>query len=333
MAVYPNAIYRPLTVNKNRKRLTLHNRVNLHVAVSEAASLFGFFNQSGRADSHFYVRKDGVVEQYVDTDWRANADLEGNDATISIETQGGINNPNGEQWTPQQVESLAQIYAWAVKTHGVAIKIASSSKLGEESRGLSWHRLGINGNFPALPSVLAGRLQRGGGMKYSTSAGKACPGDAKIYQVESIFARAQEILGGATPAPQPTPQPTPEPSPAPSGPNLTVDGEWGPATTRALQAVFGTPADGIISSQDVTWARQNPGCLANSWQWVTSRSAKGSQLIFALQGKIGAGQDGLAGPNTFKALQRYLGTPQDGVISLPSTAVKELQRRLNAGSF
>ena len=191
---YPDAIRKPLTADKDRQALTVHNRVNLHIAVSESESLYSFFNQRGIADSHFYVRRDGKVEQYVSTSMRAYADLEGNDATISIETQGF----GGGTWTVEQRESLARIYAWAVRTHDVARKLATDSKIGDSSKGLSWHRLGIDGDFPALPSIRAGRLQRGGGMHYSTSTGKACPGDDRIPQIPMIFERAMDILNGST---------------------------------------------------------------------------------------------------------------------------------------
>lgn len=207
MAIYPGAIVKLLTVDKGRQKLTEYNRVNAHVAVSESSSLYGQFNQKGAADSHFYVRKDGTVEQYVDTAWRANADYEGNDATISIESQGGVNDPNGEKWTSAQVETIAQIYAWAVKTHGIARALADSAKKDSSSRGLSWHRLGIDGNFPALPDIRAGREQRGGGMHWSTAFGKACPGDAKVQQMPSVYDRAIEILDGSAP-PNPDPDPT-----------------------------------------------------------------------------------------------------------------------------
>lgn len=223
MAIYPGARVRLL----DRKylsglRMAAYNRVNLHVAVSEATSLFTFFNAPNRASSHFYVRRDGVVEQYVDTAYRAEADLEGNDASVSIETQGGVKSPNGEPWADAQVKSLAQLYAWAVETHGVPVRLAKSSKVGPDSHGLSWHRLGIDGSFPPLPSPLAGRLQRGGGMHYSQSAGKACPGDAKIRQVPAIFEAARLILDPPTPS-KPTPPSTPTAPPAQPAPIPTED--------------------------------------------------------------------------------------------------------------
>lgn len=214
MALYPDAIQKPITASKGRQRLTLHNRVNLHVAVSEAASLHGAFNQRGKPDSHFYVRRDGTVEQYVDTAWRANADLEGNDATISVETQGGVKNANSEPWTDAQVKALAALYAWAIETHGISKKIATDSKIGASSHGLSWHRLGVDGNFPSLPDITAGRNQRGGGMKYSKSRGKLCPGAGKIRQIPTIFAMATT---GVEHVSKPT-APVVKPAPAPVKP-------------------------------------------------------------------------------------------------------------------
>lgn len=218
MARHPGAIWRPITADKGRRPMAAYNRVNLHVAVTEAASLFGAFNKSGVPDSHFYVRRDGTVEQYVDTGMRAFADLDGNDATISIETQGGVTNPDTEQWTAAQVETLAQIYAWAVRTHGIARQVAWNSQPGASSHGLSWHRLGIDGRFPQLPDVRAGRGQRGGGMHYSKSRGKLCPGGAKIQQVPAIYARALAILGGSS-----TSAPASRPSPVAPIPNVQED--------------------------------------------------------------------------------------------------------------
>jgi len=326
MAIYPGAIVKLLTANKGRKRLTEYNRVNLHVAVSEASSLYSFFNNPNNADSHFYVRRDGSVEQYVDTDWRANADREGNDATISIESQGGVNSPDTEQWTAAQAETMAQIYAWAVKTHGIAVSQASSSKKDSTSRGLSWHRLGIDGNFPSLPDIRAGRNQRGGGMYYSSAFGKVCPGGGKIQQVPGIFARAQAILGGAGPTP------TPPPDPKPDDGKLAVDGFWGPATTRRLQQFAGTTADGVVSSQAQRDRVVDQGGLP-SFQWVSNSSASGSDIIFWIQGRVGVSQDRFVGTNTIKAMQRHFGTTQDGVVSGPSDMVRAMQTSLNAGKF
>lgn len=200
MARMPGAIWRPLTTDKSRWRL-VPLRVNLHVAVSEAASLFGYFNGArSRPDSHFYVRRDGTIEQYVDTALVAYADLEGNGSTISVETQGGVTATQTQPWTTAQLESLARIYAWAIKTHNIARRIADDSRPGKSSHGLSWHRLGCDGNFPGRP--LHGRVA--GGRKYSRAFGKVCPGDAKIRQIPTIYSRAVALLDGAAPTPERT---------------------------------------------------------------------------------------------------------------------------------
>lgn len=187
MAIYPGAI-RKLIPRHNRIRSGGQVRMNLHVAVSEAASLHGYFSGVGVC-SHFYVRKDGTVEQYIDTAYKSSADLEGNSSTISVETQGGLRNAQSEPWTQAQLVALAGLFAWAVKTHGIPARLARDSRPGESSKGLSWHRLGID---PWRVS---------GGMKYSNSRGKVCPGDAKIAQIPTILATATATLAGNTTRP------------------------------------------------------------------------------------------------------------------------------------
>lgn len=330
--------------------MAVYNRVNLHVAVSEADSLHGYFNKSGIPDSHLYVRKGtkhqlenklpATVEQYVDTAMRANADLEGNDATISVETQGGVSNAQGEPWDESQVLALAEIFAWCVQTHDIEAKLATDSKLGRTSRGLSWHRLGVDGNFPDKPSILAGRAQLGGGMRYSTSRGKICPGDAKIRQIPGILELAVRgaVSGGGQSVPKPKPTP-PKPKPAPAKPKpapkpskIKVDGFWGKGTTKELQKVLGTVPDGEIWGQWSGWKSKNPG-LTSGWVWSNNTNATGSPVILALQKRLGVRADGKIGPATIKALQRRYGLVQDGEIWSGSPVVKELQKRLNEGKI
>ena len=114
---------------------------------------------------------------------------------------------------------------------------------------------------------------------------------------------------------------------------LSIDGLWGKKTTAKLQEVLGTPQDGIVSHQSIKYKAKNPGLLSSSWNWETSSRPKGSTMIRALQKKLNVTQDGLFGPITCKALQRYLGTVQDGYISNPSQCVKALQKALNNNKF
>lgn len=108
---------------------------------------------------------------------------------------------------------------------------------------------------------------------------------------------------------------------------VTVDGYWGSDTTRALQRIMGTPQDGVISSQDVYWKSKNPG-LTSGWEWVSN--ATGSQLIAKLQTRWGASPaDGIIGPGTIRAMQKYYGTTVDGTLDEGSSAIMAMQRWIN----
>lgn len=333
MAIYPGAVVRLIdTKFLSGKKIAVFNRVNLHVAVSESSSLYSYFNASGRASSHFYVRRDGTVEQYVDTSLQAEADLDGNDATISVETQGGVNNADSEPWTDQQLSAMASLYRWARETHGIRNQMASSSQTNDSSKGLSWHRLGIDGNFPALPNPCAGRQQRGGGMKYSSAGGKLCPGCAKINQIPEIFNRSQ------TDAPvPPTPDPGPGPDPTPPG-GLVTDGIWGSATTTRAQQVLALQfVDGEIWYQ---YKDNKQPAWTSGWVFNWTKGTTGSPLIIAMmQVMSAAGQytgaiDGVAGVEFTKGLQRRYNMPVvDGEMWNPSPVVTAFQQALNNGTF
>lgn len=145
------------------------------------------------------------------------------------------------------------------------------------------------------------------------------------------FSVWSELIGG-TPVPVPDKpeeheaEPTPE---APSDGKLEVDGYFGPLTIRALQHALGTIEDGYVSGQLKTNMDSIGGRPHTAWLIGTG----GSAMVKALQRKVGASIDGRFGPLTCRLLQRYLGTPVDGIIDKPSPMVKELQRRLNAGTF
>ena len=84
MALYPPAIQKPVPHGAEDPPIT-PRVVILHIAVSEALSLFGWFTRSGGIESHFYVRKTGAVEQYRDTDIQADANTDANNFAISID--------------------------------------------------------------------------------------------------------------------------------------------------------------------------------------------------------------------------------------------------------
>nr|DAE90290.1 MAG TPA: CHAP domain protein [Caudoviricetes sp.] len=87
------------------------------------------------------------------------------------------------------------------------------------------------------------------------------------------------------------------------GTNSMTDAWWGRATTYALQASLGTPADGIISGQD-PYVEDNVTRAGTGWE--TEEDPEGSQVIEALQQKLGVEVDGIVGPDTISALQQHL---------------------------
>jgi peptidoglycan hydrolase-like protein with peptidoglycan-binding domain len=93
--------------------------------------------------------------------------------------------------------------------------------------------------------------------------------------------------------------------------SLTVDGEWGYATTAKLQSVLGVTVDGELGPQTIAALQRGLG--------VPDDGDMGPQTIRALQAKVGATVDGELGPDTIRALQIWLNggqgfTPDNGQL-------------------
>lgn len=219
MAWYPEAVRKQLTVPNRAKpsgRIAMPSpvRINLHTAVSNSFSLAwygaidgssthrnGFFNTTGAGGvfSHFYVRKDGTVEQMQDTAYRSSCDLDGNPDTISVETWDGYRtgfpgywatDSDVPPWNAAQVAALVKLVRWIYATHpSIPRKLATSNRKGYESRGLSYHRVGVPG--------YALYTQAEGGLYYTKSYKKGCPGNRRIAQIPDIHRAA--IDGTPTP--------------------------------------------------------------------------------------------------------------------------------------
>lgn len=116
---------------------------------------------------------------------------------------------------------------------------------------------------------------------------------------------------------------------APAG-KIAVDGYWGPDTTRALQRHFGTPVDGVVSSQ-YTGNRHILKACTGGFEWVNN--AHGSTVVTAMQKALVVGADGIIGAQTVNALERHFGYDPDGYLGAPSNTVKRMQEALNAGRF
>lgn len=107
---------------------------------------------------------------------------------------------------------------------------------------------------------------------------------------------------------------------------VDVDGKWGTDTTKKAQEVFGTTVDGLVTDQRVEYKSANPGLFSFEWK---SNPTGYSELIKAIQKKVGANVDGWIGTETIKKMQKYFGTIQDGCISNPSDVVRAFQKWLN----
>jgi len=162
-----------------------YDGLELHTAVSDAVTLFGSMNVPGTPSSHCYVNEFGRTKWYIDTKFRSSATLEGNHRLITVETwDGGLANwPNGicPPWNDAQLDTLVDIYIWAHQVHGIPLQLMQSSLPTE--KGLGWHRLGIDGDFPS--GILGGRVA--GGELWSSSRGKSCPTDKRILQCRDII--------------------------------------------------------------------------------------------------------------------------------------------------
>jgi N-acetylmuramoyl-L-alanine amidase/Putative peptidoglycan binding domain len=107
-------------------------------------SLYGFFNNpASKVSAHFWVGKNGTIEQYVDTakvSWHGK-DLNSN--WVGVETEGC---PSGrdEDLTEAQIAALARLYAEGARRHGWPNQLASSNG----GRGFGYHRMAVNTACP-----------------------------------------------------------------------------------------------------------------------------------------------------------------------------------------
>jgi hypothetical protein len=181
------ARWRPLGPGNPPSRMARHDIICLHTMVGYLASTDTMFKRQGYTgvESHFGVGGtwgsdknadlDGVIYQWVDTTYRADANLDGNHRIISIETAD--NAPQSaadiDEWSPAQCHSIIRLVAALCKLYDIPAELVPDSK--STRRGIGFHRQGIN------PWRVAG------GELWSASRGKECPGDRRIAQIRSTI--------------------------------------------------------------------------------------------------------------------------------------------------
>lgn len=183
---YPHAIWRPLPENNTQRRIT-PTQVIVHTAVDSpaASSLYPYFVRGDvGAESHFFVRRNGTVEQYMDTNVMAHANRSADVRAVSIETEDD-GNPEGLPWTEPQLQALVDLLAWVCDTHGIPRSLCPA----HDRPGIGWHSM-----FGFIdPINQTGAVNN----PWSSFKGKTCPGKTRIRQ----------LLDVVLPALQPPPPP------------------------------------------------------------------------------------------------------------------------------
>lgn len=170
MAWYPDAVKRNIPPPSSGIDPPITARIAiLHVAATEADSLYDYFNgPSGGVESHFYVKYNGVVEQYRDTAYQADANMDANDFAISIESQGLADG----KWTDAQIASIEKLLLWIHTTHSVPLSVVQTW----DGSGVGYHTL-----FES----------------HWDKRNASCPGPNRIIQFNQILVPWME-QGGAT---------------------------------------------------------------------------------------------------------------------------------------
>lgn len=189
---------RPLASGNPPWRMVRWDGICLHTMVGNLSGTDRMFHENGYGgvESHFGVggpwgdNKDGEAYQWVDTAFRADANLEGNYRLISIET--GDNAPQKASdirpWTSAQRDKLVELMVALCTFHNIPARLMNNSRSGE--RGICYHRQGINHS----QGLGVEDYRVSGGELWSSATGKECPGDARVAQIPELVRRVHAIL-------------------------------------------------------------------------------------------------------------------------------------------
>lgn len=249
MSRFDCATWRP--VGNHGGAMSANLGLLLHHAVADGSLQYMFNNPSSGVSAHFWVGRDGTIEQYVDSEVVAWHAMQMNDTYCGVETEGCATPPHAEPMTEAMVDALARLYAEGHQRHGWPFSTAEV----DGQPGFGYHRMGV---------------------------ATACPCDVRLAMRYEILTRAGELVdgGGAVPAPQPPGEQTGAAPPWPGrylsyppvmqgtdvqtwqaqmaarGWELGVDGQYGPQSQGiciAFQTEKGLmPVDGIVGPD--TWA-------------------------------------------------------------------------------
>lgn len=185
MAVMPGATYAPINYD-GVPEMQRYDGVVFHTIVGHDPA----------PAAHCSVGSNGELTQSRDTLYQSAACYQGNPRLIAVETEDK-GDPFPEwtggdvpAWTDAQCNTNARIAAWAHLEHDIPLVECPDSK--PTSRGIGWHRLGIDGNFISGVDY-PGRVP--GGEIWTKYPGKECPGNRRIRQVkEKVIPLARLIV-------------------------------------------------------------------------------------------------------------------------------------------
>lgn len=197
---YPHGVWDPLG-RQSEPHMDRHDIICVHTMVGSLMGTDSYFEDEGYSgvESTYGVGgssdglRDGQVRQWQDRLHTADANLEGSDRVISIETSDGGNSK--QPWSPKQIDALVDLIAWECdpRSHrecpqgwrcrevGIPPRLIPDTR--RDRRGLAYHRQGV-------PPSRWHRGEEGwlqpGCEKWSTVVGKVCPDDVRIRQYKEI---------------------------------------------------------------------------------------------------------------------------------------------------
>lgn len=184
MARCPFAVWRPLPENWTQPRIDPSVAI-IHSAVDAPgpSSLFPFFARSDvKVETTFFIKNDGAIEQYMDTEVRADGNRWANGFAVSIETEDD-GDPDQRPWTLAQIVSMRRLLEWLFRVHP---KIKRRICPAWNAPGVGWHSMW------GAPSP------------WTPTRGKTCPGLTRIPQFRREIVRW--MVSGSS-APQLTTRP------------------------------------------------------------------------------------------------------------------------------
>lgn len=170
--IVPFADWRPLPEATSQPAI-IPRTVIFHTAVGRLATTERFFREGTGVESHLMVGGpwdgpdlDGAIWQWMTLDRQADANLDANRFAISIETSDNapLRPADIAPWSPKQLATLVRLGNWLADTFNIPRRQCPAW----DAAGFGWHAMW------GAPS------------HWTPSAGKECPGPARIAQLKTI---------------------------------------------------------------------------------------------------------------------------------------------------